>query len=1412
MNQIKFIGFDKKPLKINEYRKYAQLKQSIVNKKSKSIKQLRQELSESLGHTSYDKIKSLDNRRFRWFLIKQARQMGYTSQNINARHPKGGLRFWLSTVEQLTNKNEKVIKVEYKKIARLDPFTKLNIAEKNNIISKELQNNENISYISFKMYPPTIQELRFKMMKDKTQFPKGFDLRSSFSKLHNFLLDKHIQNKPLSKYQISGIATYQHKEDETSKFPRVFLFSKTISNDLTKELKRDLILNNLIRREEGDSDYVLKKVKATFIKLKNIDAADIKMKNTRLHYRLLNECGLKFKDNKYFWSQETKDGKHIELIQRNGLCVLDCIYNHLIGRAGYKHFSFNDLVKQFDDLGLNSEKDGISVNDIVLWRDTYKHKVSIYALNLLYKVFKRSVPDFSINNNNIRLCFISGNQHMYPITNEDIKDMIVRQKNVKLSKIIFNNKFDDVHKVDCDHFVEYYEFIHEIETIDINKVILLRNKDLRDVIKDIHHYCKIIVDQFQFRGTSCIHAFLHPKTGHYVTCDDEYDDRKNVCNTFRKKLNIEAFKWENQSYQQLFTSYIKHSYGELPLSCYNEQTRKILDDFSPAPLNQSVDPVTIELDNVVGADVIKSYSSIPRKYLNVPYPVYTIVDSPEPFKPVFYDPRDIPVGEYYFDTLELPLGNNNGQNLVIPAGFYSHILIKVLLGSGLLQMEQIKYKLVPHCKRHVHINKNLEEAFNYTYNTFDKTQAKTMINHFIGQLNQKYNKEDLGCITNDYKTVCSLWTQAQLNNQDVSINKVGDLFLVRQHTKTRKIYDKTAYWRQIISCGIANLIEMTMKLKTKKSQVYGFHTDAVFLTYPNEKYHKLPSKKELNKVNKDDYYKLIGKYTTESVNATAYIEPSNEKLDLINYSVTLGKGTLHDGAGGAGKSFLLKESAIKDIEEGKKIKVLAYQNSVCQVLRKYMNKYSDCVQTIDSFFQTLNKESDNSIDEVGKYDTIYIDEYTQPPIKLYTYLYFAFLKFGTKIMLYGDENQEHAIDSHYKVDYSKVAFIRQLCPIVKHLEYREESSRYDKELYDILCDFLATGKTSKFNFKKPNTKLMKWLCQTNKTRIFLNNKCIDNFINKNNPTVYEVNCRYQNKTEKYKIYKDMPIMCTVNDKTKNIYNSEQFKIIKIEDNKVYINERSNDEYLYFDIVEFGKKFIPAYACTVSKYQGGTINEKYNIVEASKMPKNRLYVALSRSTKADYIHIDKVKSFYPIVNYDDTIIELKQQFHEEYQHGKIYKITENDNVYIGSTCNTLDVRLMEHINCKDSPIYQKTNAKIELIINAPSFSKRELEYIENKYIDQYKKSHGDKCLNKKGFIKEEPKKRNTKKTSAVPCIEIKKLMVIRDNKKENYLEMKFKNKKIKRRYGKRKTYEQAYNEMECLRKEELIKRGFNISFE
>ena len=93
-----------------------------------------------------------------------------------------------------------------------------------------------------------------------------------------------------------------------------------------------------------------------------------------------------------------------------------------LSNHSFKRYSKEKLIIEIKRFCHNYEA-GISTQEIVNWRDECHRNVSIYALNPMYKCFYfKPAPDFK--HDNIRLCYVTQDHHLYPILNEEAIEKI----------------------------------------------------------------------------------------------------------------------------------------------------------------------------------------------------------------------------------------------------------------------------------------------------------------------------------------------------------------------------------------------------------------------------------------------------------------------------------------------------------------------------------------------------------------------------------------------------------------------------------------------------------------------------------------------------------------------------------------------------------------------------------------------------------------------------------------------------------------------------------------------------------------------------------------------------------------------------------------------------------------------------
>lgn len=315
-----------------------------------------------------------------------------------------------------------------------------------------------------------------------------------------------------------------------------------------------------------------------------------------------------------------------------------------------------------------------------------------------------------------------------------------------------------------------------------------------------------------------------------------------------------------------------------------------------------------------------------------------------------------------------------------------------------------------------------------------------------------------------------------------------------------------------------------------------------------------------------------------------------------------------------------------------------------------------------------------------------------------------------------------------------------MCPKRIEMKYIEKSARYDNETRVVLNNFLKY-KNIRHKFE-PIGNYDKNICWLNETRCAVTEDCCNTFVK--DKEHHEINFKYKSRIEKYKVCITMPVIAAQNMKKRNMFNMMEFKIENInENNEGNLEFVINDEL--FSLNGFRESFLPNFCDTVYKYQGGKIDEHFNIFDTHKMDVKEMYTSLSRTTKLEYIHLDnkKICKRYREREEDNMII-INSYFNSDYQNGKIYEVTFelNPNYYVGSTTQLLEDRLHEHCNNPKSVIYKYRDdkPKIRLICNCPCKDKKTLEKTEYSYIDEYKQKYRELLINIKGV------KRVTKKMS------------------------------------------------------------------
>ena len=388
-------------------------------------------------------------------------------------------------------------------------------------------------------------------------------------------------------------------------------------------------------------------------------------------------------------------------------------------------------------------------------------------------------------------------------------------------------------------------------------------------------------------------------------------------------------------------------------------------------------------------------------------------------------------------------------------------------------------------------------------------------------------------------------------------------------------------------------------------------------------------------------------------------------MDYNSYTDKISEsGKIYYGEAGCGKTWT---SCQLIYENRNNCIVFSHTNKAIVNIKKHLkfkfkmetDDVNKLCHTFESYFYDNVRGIDNLKDKI-----VFVDEYSMTPNSYITLLYQAFTKYDITIIMSGDTNQCEPINNTKSIrhNYFTSKSVSEMCPNHIEMKYIEGSTRYDNERRVMLNNFLKY-KNLRHKFQ-PIGSYYKNICWLNDTRRKVTEDCCNRFVE--NKDSYDINFKYKSRIEKYKVCEGMPVIATQNMKKHDTFNMMEFK-----------TEINNET---FNLNEFRENFLPNFCNTVYKNQGGKIDEHYNIWDTHRMDVKEMYTSLSRTTKLEYIHLDRKKlcSRYREREQDNMII-LNSYFNADYQNGKIYHVTfeKNDKHYIGSTTQLLENRLDEH---------------------------------------------------------------------------------------------------------------------------------------
>ena len=664
-------------------------------------------------------------------------------------------------------------------------------------------------------------------------------------------------------------------------------------------------------------------------------------------------------------------------------------------------------------------------------------------------------------------------------------------------------------------------------------------------------------------------------------------------------------------------------------SSYNSSVQSVMDSqlsFSHAFIEPIIyDPLKI-YHSIFNIDINKCRKNI-LYHGESNYCVFTVFDKVEEYNGV------VDCGVYFVESDNyLPLHGN---------GWYYHNMINYCLEEGIIKHEDIKFKI----KSSLTIKPNYFNKFiDYCYTNMGE-YSKLMVNSMIGAFKPNSKREHWKslCITNNS---CEAFNN-YIKNKGCFIHpmNINDKLYYHVLNKTEKTNMETEapLYNQVVQQEQIELHKLIKIVESKKGTILSVNTDCVACTFPDNKLpFEIVEEIQLNGHYWDDEGKVY-KYKLEykevekqvvSIPKMMYTKRTetytfggsimwnlqndvkdNDFKPLVDKIMSSNQSWCVEGAGGTGKSTLVKMLQKEMTDKELNFVSLAPTNLAALIIDgTTIHKFSSKIKSYKAL-------------QGMKFDYIFVDEISMLKEIFYKFILMAKkVKLNVKIIMVGDYNQLEPINDRIgnNIDYGNSQALREICDNNKILLTtcrRADDEFFNLVKYDNIPNLLKTDFINLYDY----THIQKHLAFTNAARIHINNIMMikrHKTAKRHSNKFIELNkLIWDEQSQDVILNTKTPIICKITNEEADLINNERFIITNIEGH--YITIKNKRKTMQFNTVTndmFQRCFRVAYASTVHSAQGLTINEPYVLWEWSKYSQKMKYVALSRATKKELIHI------------------------------------------------------------------------------------------------------------------------------------------------------------------------------------------------
>lgn len=789
----------------------------------------------------------------------------------------------------------------------------------------------------------------------------------------------------------------------------------TVTKEGAKNLISDLAQEFVTENYHDSAIEILEMMDVKFTKAKDVALREIKArKGHPFQYKM-------FPDD-------------MAINKNQGQCVLDMIMAAAV--KAWPMYTRQRLIEELsataEDKDRNFLAEGVSTRHIMAW-GRFKKTVSCFALDPFMRVFESVIAS---RYTELTLTFIMNNDHVYPITDPEMKLNIAKTgKTGKTGKINLKTmQFSQGSEESC--YVTLEQALTELDVKE--KIIHVETDDLSSVMKNIVRRTAYNPIGIMSNG-AMMTAFEHPVTHQIYIASQDYLQRKEVCERSLAETNYIKFIWANQSWAQLWQAWVEFSIGPLPVSHYSEDALMIRETYPQSAYIAMTREVNAEeTHKIVSYDIKQDYLSCLLENENG-FAIESVFDDIEKFD----WSEKLPVGKAYI-ARDFSVGQQKRSK-----GFYPTFFVQYCLNEAVIEKTDVTYVMRASRVMAGNTFKKLTEKLQEMFPAL----AKRVVNSGIGAWGKRYEKTGSVAITDSFEIALGMVSE----DKEIQLSEVGNNFWFLRKESKKLCYSGHVGLREHIVCmGHIKLHQMETAVTANGGEVIAYNTDSVKVL--NARFEAVPKEIAVpGDICLEGKCNLRGRIGLKSFPEYGGCDRAWTKIEPVEASMQR-MGMMVVGQPGFGKSWLLEQIHAADVAAGLKSLKLAWTKTAA------LNIHGE---TLDHVFPETSTR-DEWITKGLKYDCLNLDEFTILPKKWFSlFLQLKQLKPELKFRFFGDPQQLHSEDyddrSSLWYRYDESQLMHRLVDSHKvQLAYLPLTARYDPDMKRKLDQFEETRTLAAF--------------------------------------------------------------------------------------------------------------------------------------------------------------------------------------------------------------------------------------------------------------------------------------------------------------------------------------------------------------